>query len=144
MLTDENCLLISGQRARVGVPGATKYGLTKKKREEIEEKFHKEKPEVKIPDKPYLRVKREPVLLIYIIKIDKQQLQKQADGSGRKINSDKASINLLGDVPVIGLGLGFPGEYEGAARESQKVKYVLNRVSEQNMRSFEEDDENDD
>lgn len=144
MLTDENCLLISGQRARVGVPGATKYGLTKKKREEIEEKFHKEKPEVKIPDKPYLRVKRESVLLIYIIKIDKQQLQKQADGSGRKINSDKASINLLGDVPVIGLGLGFPGEYEGAARESQKVKYVLNRVSEQNMRSFEEDDENDD
>jgi len=144
MLTDENCLLISGQRARVGVPGATKYGLTKKKREEIEEKFHKEKPEVKIPDKPYLRVKREPVLLIYIIKIDKQQLQKQADGSGRKINSDKASINLLGDVPVIGLGLGFPGEYEGAARESQKVKYVLNRVSEQNMRNFEEDDENDD
>lgn len=145
MLTDENCLLISGQRARVGVPGATKYGLTKEKREEIEEKFHKEKPEVKtIPDKPYLRVKREPVLLIYIIKIDKQQLQKQADGSGRKINSDKASINLLGDVPVIGLGLGFPGEYEGAARESQKVKYVLNRVSEQNMRSFEEDDENDD
>lgn len=145
MLTDDNCLLISGQRARVGVPAATKYGLTIEQREEIEEKFHIEKPDAKtIPDKPYLRIKREPVLLIYIIKIDKQQLSKKADGSGRKTNSDKASMDLVGDVPVIGLGLGFPGEYEGASRESQKVKYVLNRVSEQNMRNFEEDDENED
>ena len=53
-------------------------------------------------------------------------------------------MELVGDIPVIGLGLGFPGEYEGASRESQKVKYVLNRVSEQNMRNFEEDDEDED
>lgn len=145
MLTDDNCLLISGQRARVGVPGATKYGLSESDRKSIEDKFHVDKPDAKtIPDKPYLRIKREPVLLIYIIKIDKQQLPKQEDGSGRKTNSDKASMELVGDVPVIGLGLGFPGEYEGASRESQKVKYVLNRVSEQNMRNFEEDDENED
>ena len=50
-------------------------------------------------------------------------------------------MDLIGDVPVIGLGLGFPGEYDGASRESQKVKYVLNRVSELAMRNFEEDDE---
>lgn len=145
ILTDENCLLISGQRARVGVPAATKYGLTEDERKIIEEKFKKDKPEAKtIPDKPYLRIKREPVLLIYIIKIDKQQLSKRPDGSGRKTNSDKASMDLLGDIPVIGLGLGFPGEYEGASRESQKVKYVLNRVSEMAMRNFEEDEEDED
>ena len=145
MLTDDNCLLISGQRARVGVPGATKYGLSEEERLQIEERFHKDKPDAKtIPDKPYLRIKREPILLIYIIKIDKQQIPKQEDGSGRKTNSDKASMELVGDIPVIGLGLGFPGEYEGASRESQKVKYVLNRVSEQNMRNFEEDDEDED
>ena len=145
MLTDENCLLISGQRARVGVPGATKYGLDDKKRTEIENRFHEDKPNTKtIPDKPYLRINREPVLLIYIIKIDKNQNPKQPDGSGRKVNSDKASIELLGDTPVIGLGLGFPGEYEGSSKESQKVKYVLNRVSEQNMRNFEEDEEDED
>lgn len=145
MLTDDNCLLISGQRARVGVPGATKYGLNEKERDKIEQKFHEEKPDAKtIPDKPYLRIKREPVLLIYIIKIDKNQFPKQADGSGRKVNSDKTSIELLGDTPVIGLGLGFPGEYEGSSKESQKVKYVLNRVSEQNMRNFEEDEEDED
>lgn len=145
MLTDDNCLLISGQRARVGVPGATKYGLSEEERVLIEERFHKDKPDAKtIPDKPYLRIKREPVLLIYIIKIDKQQLPKQEDGSGRKTNSDESSIELVGDMPVIGLGLGFPGEYKGASGESQKVKYVLNRVSEQNMRNFEEDDEDED
>jgi len=42
------------------------------------------------------------------------------------------------------LGLGFPGDYKGASNESQKVKYVLNRVSEQNMLNFEEDDEYED
>lgn len=145
MLTDDNCLLISGQRARVGVPGATKYGLSEEERVLIEERFHKDKPDAKtVPDKPYLRIKREPILLIYIIKIDKQQSPKQEDGSGRKTNSDKSSMELVGDIPVIGLGLGFPGEYEGVSRESQKVKYVLNRVSEQNMRNFEEDDEDED
>ena len=145
MLTDDNCLLISGQRARVGVPGATKYGLTEKDKTEVEEQFHKDKPDAKtIPDKPYLKLKREPVLLIYVIKIDKEQIPKQEDGSGRKANSDKASIELVGDLPVIGLGLGFPGAYKGASNESQKVKYVLNRVSEQNMLNFEEDDEYED
>lgn len=145
MLTDDNCLLISGQRARVGVPGATKYGLCDDDRKKIEDKFHAEKPDAKtIPDKPYLRIKREPILLIYIIKIDQNQLPKQADGTGRKANSDRASIELIGDIPVIGLGLGFPGEYDGASKESQKVKYVLNRVSEQNMRNFEEDEEDED
>lgn len=145
MLIDDNCLFISGHRARVGVPGATKYGLTDEERNLIEEKFKKDKPDAHtIPDKPYLKIRREPVLLIYIIKIDKQQLPKQEDGSGRKVNSDKASVELLGDIPVIGLGLGFPGDYAGASRESQKVKYVLNRVSEQHRRNFEEDDENED
>ena len=145
MLMDENCLLISGQRARVGVPGATKYGLTKEKRDDVEKMFRKEKPEAKtIPDKPYLRLKRDPVLLIYIIKIDKEQLPKQEDGTGRKTNSDEASIALVGDLPVIGLGLGFPGDYKGASEKSQRVKYVLNRVGEQNMLNFEEDDENED
>ena len=157
MLTDGNCLLISGQRARVGVPGATKYGLEKSMQEKIEEDFYKKKDKeweekVKIdpnntgekpkswtvPDKPYLKLKREPVLLIYVIKIDKEQ------NAGRVTNSDKESIDLVGDIPVIGLGLGFPGEYPGASNVSQKVKYVVNRVGEQNMLEFEEDDEYDD
>lgn len=145
MLTDDNCLLVSGQRARVGVPGATKYGLTQDEKREIEDKFRKQKPDAKtIPDKPYLKTKREPVLLIYVIKIDKEQIPKQEDGTGRKTNSDKTSIELVGDYPVIGLGLGFPGLYDGASNNSQRVKYVLNRVSEQNMLNFEEDDEDED
>ena len=80
MLTEDNCLLISGQRARVGVPGATKYGLTKEEKDLIEEEFRRVNPDAKtIPDKPYLKIKREPVLLIYVIKIDTEQNPKKED-----------------------------------------------------------------
>lgn len=133
---DDNCLLISGQRARVGVPGATKYGLTKDKRDEIEEIFKEQNGSKKtIPDKPYLRVEREPVLLIYFIKVDTEEKKT------RIFNSDEESIKLIGDIPVIGLGLGFPGHSNDS---SEKVKYVLNRVGEKELRNFEEDEEDED
>ena len=37
----------------------------------------------------------------------------------------------------MGLGLGFPGSVGG----SERVKYVLNRVGEKELREFEEDEE---
>lgn len=142
MQRDDNCLLIYGQRARVGVPGATKYGLTKDEMDAVKTAFenredNKEKKKT-VPDKPYLRMKREPVLLIYLIKIDKEIKQSRVN------NSDKESIKLVDDFPVVGLGLGFPGSYEGASAESTKVKYVLNRVGERDLLNFEEDTEDED
>ena len=80
-------------------------------------------------------MKREPVLLIYLIKIDQELRQ------DRKNNSDKESIKLISEFPVVALGLGFPGSYQGASAESTKVKYVLNRISERDMLDFEEDSE---
>lgn len=135
---DDNCLLISGQRARVGVPGATKYGLNKDEIKKVKDDFEsREENQGKrtIPDKPYLKMKREPVLLIYLIKIDQELRQ------DRKNNSDKESIKLISEFPVVALGLGFPGSYQGASAESTKVKYVLNRISERDMLDFEEDSE---
>jgi hypothetical protein len=127
MRTVDNCLLISGERARVGVPGATKYGLSLKRIEEIEQAYKDEHGnKTTIPDKPYLRVQRRPVLLIYVMQIG--------------VDSDDASIDLVKNLPVIGLGLGFPGTYND---ESMKAKYVLNRVEEKNQLQFEEDDEYD-
>ena len=134
---DDNCLLISGERARVGVPGATKFGLDEQTVEEVENVFKKENGNKKtIPDKPYLSVEREPILMIYIIKIDKEFKEK------RKINSDQESISLVGDLPVIGLGLGFPGS--NGSTSSKRVKYVINRVGEREMLNFEEDEEDED
>lgn len=72
MLRDDNCLLISGHRARVGVPGATKYGLEKNEIDSIESRFRSKKGNVgkkTIPDKPYLQINRDPILIIYLIKI---------------------------------------------------------------------------
>jgi hypothetical protein len=142
MQMDDNCLLIYGQRARVGVPGATKYGLNESQINDVKSDFQsKEENQGKmtIPDKPYLKMQREPVLLIYLIKIDKEV------SKGKRVNnSDEEAINLVGDLPVVGLGLGFPGAYEGAASQSAKVKYVLNRISERDMLNFEEDSEDED
>lgn len=129
----ENCLLISGERARVGVPGATRYGLSEMVRKSIEEEYKKTHTTNTIPDKPYLKVDRDPILLIYIIQIDKEHKEK------RVINSDKESIRLVDNIPIIGLGIGFPG-IDGET-QSAKVKYVLNRVEERNQLTFEEDDE---
>lgn len=141
MQRDDNCLLIYGQRARVGVPGATKYGLKKAEIYKIDSDFksrEENKGKKTTPDKPYLRIKREPVLLIYFIKIDQEIKQNRVN------NSDSESIKLVGDFPVVGLGIGFPGGYEGASTESTRVKYVLNRVSERDMLNFEEDSEDED
>ena len=132
LVKEDSCLLISGQRARVGVPGATKMGLDDVAIKQIEEKFKSEHPDKKtIPDKPYLRNlsnKREPILLIYPI-------QPNSD-------TDEATRKLIGDFPIIALGLGFPGT--GNGEESEKVHYVLNRVGERLMDQFEEEFEDDD
>lgn len=145
LLKDDSCLLISGNRARVGVPGATKYGLTQDEIKNIEEEFKNTHDSKTIPDKPYLTIDRDPVLLIYIMKVDVQKKHVIDEKTGkykRKVDSDEASIALVGDYPIIGIGLGFPGENEGT--ESQKVKYVLNRVGERDMLNFEEDAEDSD
>lgn len=136
---DDNCLLISGKRARVGVPGATKYGLVREKIKEIDSEYIKSHDVQTVPDKAYLSMDgRDPILLIYIMKIDKEIKATEAAGKKRKFDSDEESIELVGDLPVIGLGLGFPGSIGG----SEKVKYVLNRVGEKELREFEEDEEN--
>ena len=114
------------------MPGATKMGLDDVAIKQIEEKFKSEHPDKKtIPDKPYLRNlsnKREPILLIYPI-------QPNSD-------TDEATRKLIGDFPIIALGLGFPGT--GNGEESEKVHYVLNRVGERLMDQFEEEFEDDD
>lgn len=140
IIQDGSCLSISGQRARVGVPGATSNGLLQDEINNIKEKFFSDpvnKDKQTIPDKPFLRLKREPVLIIYFINIDKDS------NSERKINSDKESINLIGNLPVVALELGFPGEYEGAPKESTKTRYIINKIEQRNSfnEEFEDEDE---
>ena len=140
---DDNCLLISGKRARVGVPGATKYGLEENVITTIEEKYKEEHSVQTVPDKPYLCVDRDPILLVYIIKIDTDnKVSHDPNVKGRKYDSDRESIDLVGEFPIIGLGLGFPGSTHSS--KSEKVKYVLNRIGERELLNFEEDEEDED
>jgi len=138
IIRSDNCLLISGDRARVGVPGATKCGLKKNQINDIEKLYFEKNPATKtIPDKPFLKINRDPVLLIYLIQIDVEQKNQ------RKVDSDKESIELVGDTIVVGIGLGFPGNYEGSLDTSTKVKYVLNSVCDQNRQFYEDNGEDD-
>lgn len=144
VLKDDSCLLISGKRARVGVPGATKYGLTQDTITAVTNEYKKTHDVQTVPDKPYLRIDRDPVLLLYIMKAD-PEIKHVKDSNGkyrRKFDSDKEALKLVGDYPIIGLGLGFPGNDNNS--ESQKVKYVLNKVGERDMLNFEEDTEDSD
>ena len=140
ILRDDSCLLISGQRARVGVPGATRLGLTKDEAEVIENNYKKEHNVQTVPDKPFLRVKRDPVLLVYLMKLDKEKKAVIVNGKkARKFDSDEGAIKLIGETPIIGLGLGFPGT--GASNSSRKVKYIVNKVGERDMLNFEVDED---
>ena len=143
ILKDDSCLMISGKRSRVGAPGATRFGLQEPVIKSIRKLYEEMNPNVKtIPDKPYLRTKmlslatdgavqqRDPVLLIYPIKIDLNE---------KEHPSDNESIKLVGNMPIIGLTLGFPGD--DFDKNSRKVKYILNRVADRTMIQFEEDDE---
>ncbi len=145
---DNNCLLISGQRARAGVPGATACGLRKNEQEDIAEAYKKEHKDVKtIPDKAFLNTKkylseadRDPVLLIYVAKIDKDKKKDLPEGKGhREFDSDNEAIELIGDYPVVALGIGFPGD--NANSKSRKIKYVMNLVGLRDTLNFEEDEE---
>ena len=137
ILRDGNSLLISGERTRVGAPGATRFGLTQERIKEISDDYKKQNPEKKtVPDKPYLRVERQPVLLIYPIKIDFTEQDHPSDDESKK---------LIGNYPIIGLTLGFPGN--DMDNKSRRVRYILNRVADRAMMQFDFDfdgDEDDD
>lgn len=129
---NESCLLIDGQKARIGVPGATKIDLNPDVIRTIEEDWKRENPGKKtVNDKAYLATERDPILIIYPINIDEEQKP------DRKYNSDEDSIKEVGDTPIICIALGFPGN----AGTSRRVKYVINAVEQRNMNNYEEDSE---
>jgi len=117
-----NILNISGRNARLGTRSATKLGLTEKQRDSIEKAF-KDKNEVnkkgkpkQIDDKAYLNAERKPLLLIYFVAPSNDPL-----GDDLK--------NIIGNTPLVGVGLGFPKSLNQP--NSERVKYVINKVAMQ-------------
>ena len=151
ILLDGSCLMISGHRARVGAPGATRFGLKKADVDRIEKDYRNslvkdnsnKKKSNTYPDKIFLKPdipNRQPVLLIYIVKVNDEM--KTVDNKSKPV-SDQRALDQYRDMPIIAIELGFLGD--GTGRHGRKVKYVLNKIFQRQMNldddAYEGDDE---
>ncbi len=121
IIIDQDMLLVSGKKLRVGSGGATKVGLDPMQIERAETDFFRDNPEKQdAPDSAYLIQGRRPLLMLHAIECS------PPDGS-------------LPDV-VYAIGLGFP-RADGPERTAT---YVVNLVEFRNMDEYEESDDPDD
>ncbi|GHV35218.1 endonuclease [Synergistales bacterium] len=121
---------ISGTKVRVGAGGAAKIGLTNDEKEIAEANFRMTKPTGNIPDKAYLSIQRNPILVLHVVAVDK--VQKDDKGNLR------SQIDEGVQVPdyLFALGIGIP-----ANGEEKTANYMVNLVEFRNYYDFEEDDD---
>ncbi|MCH3917915.1 MAG: Z1 domain-containing protein [Spirochaetia bacterium] len=124
---------ISGTKVRVGTGGAARLGLSKKQREQAEEKFKQLHPGKKhVPDSAYLIKDRPPLLMLHVISVDRTTIDE-------KTGNIKSQIEEGCQVPnyLYALGVGFPFTGE----EEKTANYVVNLVELNNY--YNADEEND-
>jgi hypothetical protein len=121
---------ISGTKVRVGAGSVSKTGLTKEQRKEAEDKFHQESDKVHIPDSAYLKISRNPILMLHIVAVDRT---KKDDKGNLRTQIDEGC-----SVPdyLYALGIGIP------AIGSEKIAYyMVNMVELKNYYDTEEDED---
>lgn len=121
---------ISGTKVRVGAGGVVKYGLSKMQRLEAEEKFRKESDKKNIPDSAYLKIDRNPILMLHVIETDLEK----TDHQGRF----KSQIEAGCEVPEIlfALGVGIP-----EIGKEKIASYMVNMIELRNYYDAEEDED---
>lgn len=122
---------ISGTKVRVGAGGAAKVGLTEEEKKIAEDKFRMAKPKARhIPDKAYLDIQRNPILILHIVGVDK--VKKDDKGNLR------SQIDEGVEVPdyLFALGVGIP-----ANGDEKTANYMVNLVE---FRSYYNVDEEED
>ncbi len=122
---------ISGTKVRVGAGGAAKVGLTGEEKKIAEDKFRMAKPKTRhIPDKAYLDIKRNPILILHIVGVDK--VKKDDKGNLR------SQIDEGVEVPdyLFALGIGIP-----ANGEEKTANYMVNLVEFRNYYNVDEEED---
>ncbi|WP_037586891.1 Z1 domain-containing protein [Stenoxybacter acetivorans] len=111
---------ISGSKKRVGSMGAMKIGLSPEEINTAETEFKQQKTEAKsVPDNAYLRVQRPPILVIYVIAVNRDEVDKN-----RHLKSQiEAGCAVPDHLFAIGVGLPDNGKAEETA------VYVLNSTA---------------
>lgn len=111
---------ISGQRNRLGSVSDGKFGLDEKTIERIENDYAKYKPGVTVPQREYFRVKRNPLLMIYLVRLlnDKSE--------------EKFEIKVT--EPFVAISVGFPSL---SNTTTQFAKYKINLIELKNIENYE-------
>lgn len=121
---------ISGTKVRVGAGGATKIGLTEDEKKIAEDKFRIIKPKTRhVPDKAYLNIQRNPLLVLHIVSVDK--IKKDDKGILRSQIDEGVSVPDY----LFALGIGIP-----ANGEEKTANYMVNLVEFRNYYDDEEEE----
>ncbi len=131
VMTDSDCIRVSGNKSRVGSVGTTRITLTESQREDAKNSYieeldskGKKSDKITVPDHVYLRYAKNPLLIVYLLKCSENDK-----------NGNEMAQKTIEDRTVIGLGLGFPRT--GAAEE--KIFYKINMVEYKNNFSVDSD-----
>jgi hypothetical protein len=121
---------ISGTKVRVGAGRVSRTGLTDAQIQEAEDKFRRESNKPNLPDSAYLKINRNPILMLHVIAVNR----KQEDGKGNL----RIQIDAGCTVPdyLFALGIGVP-----ANGEERIAHYMVNMVELQNYIDPTEDED---
>ena len=125
VVNDGKILKMSGSKRRLGTSSDGKFGLSEEKARLVREREKTNNP----AQKAYFEnVSRDPLLTIYVVKLDKGFVGSNA-GEEERIAALQSAEDFLGRT-VLGFGIGIPTL---ADQETKYARYVLNKVAIQNM-----------
>jgi hypothetical protein len=124
---------ISGTKARVGAGGATSIGLSKAQIEKAKGQFYEtyENKGKTVPDSAYLKIDRPPVLILHVIAVDRDGINKK---SGMLRSQIDAGVQVPDYLFALGIGIPFNGE-------ERIANYMVNTVEIKSYYDFEEDED---
>ncbi len=121
---------ISGTKVRVGAGGVAKLGLTEQQRNEAEEKFRHVNGKKHVPDSAYLKINRNPILMLHVIAVDRIK----TDDKGIPRTQIDAGCAVPDYLYALGIGIPEIG--------SEKIAYyMVNMVELKNYYDAEEDED---
>lgn len=121
---------ISGTKVRVGAGGVARLGLMQEQKDEAEDKFRKNNNKKNVPDSAYLKINRNPILMLHVVSVDRTK----TDAHGIL----RTQIDEGCQVPdyLYALGIGIP-----EIGTERIAYYMVNMVELKNYYDAEEDED---
>lgn len=119
---------ISGTKVRVGSGGVARLGLTQKQKEDAENKFRQANGKKHIPDSAYLKIKRNPILMLHVISVDRTK----TDSHGFPRTQIEEGVQVPDYLYALGIGIPEIGT-------ERTAHYMVNMVEQRNLYDPSED-----